>query len=209
MPNSGYPEGYLCNSIANASLFLPHRFPSLRSPLLSDGNDGRAEVAVFLIDPFVVTEELWAHWALKKSLTNRSPWCITPVSLSKDWVNTEASWGSVHPLPADPCVLGVSQNVNQTGSVCALWNHRITNQVEARGDVKRTLREQHSNLSLFGERNLELMEVKGEIFSISNQRFAFVLPVDGLIWITFLWLLPHQTSMSHFHYAAAERYLLI
>lgn len=58
--HSGYPEGYLCNSILNASLFLLLHFPSLNTPLLSDRNDGRDMVAVFLIDPIVVTEELWA-----------------------------------------------------------------------------------------------------------------------------------------------------
>lgn len=91
-PNSGYPEGYRCNSILNSSLFLflTLHFPSLNSPLLSDGKDGRDEVAVFLIDPIVVAaEELWAIGFWKKSLTTHSPWSITPVTVWKDW----GPWG--------------------------------------------------------------------------------------------------------------------
>lgn len=64
-------------------------------------------------------------------------------------------------------------------------------------------------LAWLGKQNLKLMEVRGEIFFISDQRFAFVLLRDSTIWFTFLWLLQHQTLMSQFHYAAAELYLLV
>lgn len=124
---------------------------------------------------FIVTEELWTigFWKVPHYPQSLIYFTCQFQKLSEHW-----GLLGLCPLPADPCVLGVSQNVNENGSICALWYHRITSQVEPTGMLKDCLGKRTLTFSSVWRAGLEWMEVRGKKFSISNQGFAFVLPLD-------------------------------
>lgn len=143
---------------------------------------GKSPSLPTLLDLLHLCQFQKTEWALRPLVPNT---CRSLLS----WCFTECQLDQIQLCPL------VSQNHESSR---ALW------------DVQRTLGEKHFNLFLcLASRTWSWWRLEVIYFSISNQRFAFVLPWDGMIWFTFLWVLQQQTSMSHFHYAEAEHYLLV
>lgn len=228
LPNSGYPGGYLCNSFPNAMSISLASVPFIQPGLFTERRRGWGSCFrsnIFLIYPLVVTNrgdygplpfekaslcplsdvsitEPLQQYSAHQCLFQETYWTLWPC-----WVAWERQ---VFVLPAETRVL-VCHKVSNWFRPSVIFG-RTKSQVTGFCCDDKSIWHRLVQGKLLNIRQLKPGVCRGcrwTILSIINQRFAFVLPLDSVIWFSFLWLFPRWISMSHFHYAAAEHCLLV